>query len=524
MEKRFNALKKAVREHIELGALLKKESPFGGFTINVTAGEWRGRYDPDRIPEFMDWLEKQNNDFILSKGGKGIQMFPSQTTPIFPGQASFDAKTQTTTRVLGGVEGRWTDVHIRSAYQKSVQQTRANLRKQGVKNLPGFESTQEGLAGVFNAPFHADRVQLAYTSTFSNFQGITKAMEAPIAQTIALGMAEGRNPKELAKAIAGIRGTIDKVGLQRARTLARTEVIRAHHGANIAEMRAMGIEEVIVKAEWLTAGDNRVCPRCEGMEGQVFKLDEIEPLIPLHPNCRCVAIPIVPRGKRGQVVKRETLTPEDTWLPTKDHFALKDQLNDKLNISSLSYGRESFFTAFKTNKNKVNYIADDLLRMKTQNKKLGKMMDNMLPISLDITDVKSFPGKLENSLAIGSYSSRFKEITIAAKGKFRKPVLRFNDFTVTGNDLAAMTRHEYGHHVYLSREGIERVGRDTWREFYKSKPQSWWKRHTSEYGKGTPGEAFAESFSAYTSPLHNTGGASKTLPDEILELFTKWFR
>ena len=287
IDKRFRALKKEVIEHIEAGSLLKRDNPFGGFTINVTASEWRSRYDPDRIPEFLEWLEEQNNKFILSKSGSGIQVFSSQTTPLFPGQASFDAKTQTTTRVLGGVEGRWTDVHIRSAYQKGVQQARINLRKQGI-DIPSFESTAEGLSGVFNAPFHADRVQLAFTQTYSGLQGVTKAMEAPIARTIALGMAEGRNPKALAREIARIKGTIDKAGLNRARTLARTEVIRAHHGANIAEFRAIGIEEVIIKAEWLTAGDNRVCPRCESLEGQIFKLDEIEPMIPLHPNCRCL--------------------------------------------------------------------------------------------------------------------------------------------------------------------------------------------------------------------------------------------
>jgi len=295
VEKRFKALRKVVADRIESGALLKRDDI--GFTINTTAAEWRSKYDPDKIPEFMEWLEEQNNNFILSKGGKGIQTFPTQTTPIFPGRASFDTKTQTTTRVLGGVEGRWTDVHIRSAYQKGVQRARLELRKGGV-DIPTFESTSEGIGGIFNAPFHVDRVQLAYSQTFTGMQGVTKAMEAPIARVLATGMAEGRNPRALALQIAGIKGEINKVGLSRARTLARTEVIRAHHGANIAEFRAFAIEDVIVKAEWLTAGDNRVCPRCDVMEGQIFKLDEIEPLIPLHPNCRCVAIPITPRNKK----------------------------------------------------------------------------------------------------------------------------------------------------------------------------------------------------------------------------------
>ena len=333
IDKRFRALKKEVIEHIEAGSLLKRDNPFGGFTINVTASEWRSRYDPDRIPEFLEWLEEQNNKFILSKSGSGIQVFPSQTTPLFPGQASFDAKTQTTTRVLGGVEGRWTDIHIRSAYQKGVQQARINLRKQGI-DIPSFESTAEGLSGVFNAPFHADRVQLAFTQTYSGLQGVTKAMEAPIARTIALGMAEGRNPKALAREIARIKGTIDKAGLNRARTLARTEVIRAHHGANIAEFRAIGIEEVIIKAEWLTAGDNRVCPRCESLEGQIFKLDEIEPMIPLHPNCRCVAIPIVPRkGKGASAVQRKATRPEGAnWTRAGTPKKIEEQMQEQFGV------------------------------------------------------------------------------------------------------------------------------------------------------------------------------------------------
>ena len=50
---------------------------------------------------------------------------------------------------------------------------------------------------------------------------------------------------------------------------------------------------VIVKAEWMTAGDDRVCPICASLQGQVFSLDEIEPLIPRHPNCRCIALPLL---------------------------------------------------------------------------------------------------------------------------------------------------------------------------------------------------------------------------------------
>ena len=43
----------------------------------------------------------------------------------------------------------------------------------------------------------------------------------------------------------------------------------------------------------MTAGDDRVCEKCAALEGRIFTLDEIEFLIPLHPNCRCLALPYI---------------------------------------------------------------------------------------------------------------------------------------------------------------------------------------------------------------------------------------
>jgi SPP1 gp7 family putative phage head morphogenesis protein len=75
--------------------------------------------------------------------------------------------------------------------------------------------------------------------------------------------------------------------------LARTEIIRAHHIATIQEYRNWGVEGITVKGEWKTAGDDRVCSKCEQLEGKIFTLDEIEPMIPLHPLCRCIALPYI---------------------------------------------------------------------------------------------------------------------------------------------------------------------------------------------------------------------------------------
>lgn len=39
---------------------------------------------------------------------------------------------------------------------------------------------------------------------------------------------------------------------------------------------------------WMTEKDDRVCTRCEQMQGKIYSLYEtLSPTPPLHPNCRC---------------------------------------------------------------------------------------------------------------------------------------------------------------------------------------------------------------------------------------------
>jgi hypothetical protein len=60
----------------------------------------------------------------------------------------------------------------------------------------------------------------------------------------------------------------------------------------VQEYKNWEVEGVKVKAEWDTAGDGRVCELCRPLDGQVFTIEEIEPMIPRHPNCRCISLPV----------------------------------------------------------------------------------------------------------------------------------------------------------------------------------------------------------------------------------------
>jgi len=219
------------------------------------------------------------------------------------------------------VESAWTNKYILDSYKRGVIRSRYELQKAGF-GIPSIDKTG-GIAISMATPFHIDRLGLLYSRAFSELKGITAQMDQQISRVLAEGIANGDNPRLLAKKLVSTINGIgrDKLGLdisytrispktgeeivvkyfmpaeRRAEIMARTEVIRAHHQAMIQEYRNWALEGVYVKGEWKTAGDDRVCKKCAELEGHVYTLDEIEPMIPYHPQCRCIALPYL--GKKG---------------------------------------------------------------------------------------------------------------------------------------------------------------------------------------------------------------------------------
>jgi SPP1 gp7 family putative phage head morphogenesis protein len=230
----------------------------------------------DKVTAFMAWLEKQVDLGILEILGR--------------------------TQLGRAIELAWFNKYIQSAYQRGILRGRQELRNAGY-DVPTIETTG-GINVTFNQPFHLDRVGLVYTRAYSELKGITAIMDQQISRVLAQAMAEGRNPREIARLLVRtISGPVGDLGItdtlgrfipaqRRAQILARTEIIRAHHIATINEYRNWGIAGVTVKAEWITAEDERVCEECAPLQNQIFSLDEIESMIPYHPQCRCVAIPV----------------------------------------------------------------------------------------------------------------------------------------------------------------------------------------------------------------------------------------
>lgn len=277
MNSRFNYLIREIRKAIvdEDVFGLKVSKP----TVFATPGENAFKFErsQDKVKKFMDWLQREVDAKVL--------------------------EVRTIPQIGSAIETPWTNKYIYDSYKRGVIRSRYELRKSGY-DVAALGSTTT-ITATLGTPFHLDRVGLLYTRTFQDLKGITAQMDTQISRILAQGIADGDGPRLLArKLVATIQGGGEDLGLtdtigryipakRRAEILARTEMIRAHHAATIQEYRNWGVPGATLQAEFVTAGDDRVCQQCKDAAASgPYTLDQIEPMIPLHPQCRCLALPL----------------------------------------------------------------------------------------------------------------------------------------------------------------------------------------------------------------------------------------
>lgn len=277
INRRFDTLTSEIRKAVGTEDVFAIKQPKVYQTPGQRAYEFKTL--PEKIQEFLKWLQERVDDGILSIG---------------PGP--------------DGSYGLWTNIYIYDTYKRAVIRARTEMIRAGY-NVPSIGSSG-GIDFVMGAPYHVERLGLLYTRAFNEMKGITDAMAQQISRVLTQGLADGVNPILLAqKLVAVINGTglgdlgiTDTLGRfipakRRAEIMARTEIIRAYHKAAMAEYKQWIVDGLQVVAEFVTAGDEGVCPICTGLEGNIYTLDEAENLIPVHPQCRCVVVPVVKGGK-----------------------------------------------------------------------------------------------------------------------------------------------------------------------------------------------------------------------------------
>lgn len=201
-------------------------------------------------------------------------------------------QSQIDSKVLGVARGEnaWSAKYIDSAFRKGLVRSyldthKRSLAAKGVSFYKGGEA--EFLRSAFASPESIDKIRLIGTRTFNGMKGLTEQMKTRMGTALADGVANGLGPREVARRLVR---ELD-ITRSRALTIARTEMTAAHAEGQLLGFAEMGMDELEVMAEWLTAGDDRVCGLCAPLEGQVFKIDEAKGMIPRHPNCRCAWMP-----------------------------------------------------------------------------------------------------------------------------------------------------------------------------------------------------------------------------------------
>lgn len=254
--RRLNALKKAIRlfliEQDQLG-LKQNAFEYGSSSAKVGA--------------FQRWLDRQVKAGLL--------------------------ETSTGTAKGTSGAGSWANVYVRAAYDKGVRTSGNNLKRGGMVVKDRF------IDAAFNRPIHIDAVGLIYTRTYTDLEGITASMGARMSSTLAQGIATGQGVREISKGLEAIADMTK----DRARRIARTEVIRAYADATLNTFSEVGINDVNAEVEFSTAGDMDVCPQCDSLNGKVYTVSSAAGVIPVHPNCRCAWLPVVPSSLKGKVIE-----------------------------------------------------------------------------------------------------------------------------------------------------------------------------------------------------------------------------
>lgn len=248
------------------GTIARNEAPDDPLTTLAAPQprEFEFKTDSDKVKAFRDWLEEQIRARLLSPSPDGKPGAP------------------------------WTAKYIESAYKKGKVNAFAKSKVKQSIFEPEFTKKQSNfITEAFGQPEATAKIELLATRSFEELKGITAAMSQRMNRILANGMVEGQGPVQIAREMSD---SIEGITNQRALVLARTEVIHAHAEGQLDQFTELGVEEVGVEAEWSTAGDDRVCPQCEEMEGKTFTVEEAHGMIPLHPSCRCTWVPKIPES------------------------------------------------------------------------------------------------------------------------------------------------------------------------------------------------------------------------------------
>lgn len=308
MALRFNALRKLLREQVVNNDLLGLN--FRSVMSSVMASAVAGG-GANKVEMFQRFIDTALNNVVLEHSGEYLKPY------------------------------------IESAFRKGEAFGVEQAISAGY--LTGEARTLHSLSG----PQFNDRIATLQKLAFVELQGVCEAVSQQCVRVVTDGILARNHPNRILRALFA---RIQAIGVVRSRTIAEFVVVRAYGEASLDVYERVGVEDVglipetrqprtatdsaiddakrkaqkaprrgagsrvsrertpsrstiqrirrqeaeveklgLVKVR--TAGDDKVCPICEGIAKKgPYKINRARQLIPAHPRCRCVFVPA--RDKR----------------------------------------------------------------------------------------------------------------------------------------------------------------------------------------------------------------------------------
>jgi SPP1 gp7 family putative phage head morphogenesis protein len=230
-----------------------------------TANRFQFSTSPQKLEQFQQWLRQQYSDLLTGPGDEDLWR-------------------------------RYADAGYRKGAGRAFDDTK---RMRAAAPAPPGRKTQadydagtrdEFLRSTFAQPVSVERVQMLASRSFDDLENVTGDLSARLSRSLGDGLVQGQSPRDLAREMAE---DLD-LSQGRAETIARTEIIRAHSEGQLDALEKMGVAEVGVQVEVLSTDDGRQCAECSYLAGTILDIDDARGMIPVHPNCRCCFVPVVP--------------------------------------------------------------------------------------------------------------------------------------------------------------------------------------------------------------------------------------
>lgn len=165
---------------------------------------------------------------------------------------------------------------ITKATEKSISNSILKEYRNNMTTRGGSEITERVIEDIGGG-----KAKVYQRRVFSTWlKDLPETQRKEISKRISQGVSEYKNPRLIAKDISSFMSGVN----HNAMTAARTESASLLYQSNIETRKELGQEYV----RWVSAGDEKVRPEHQLLNGRIFRISEAPPQA--APNCRCVYV------------------------------------------------------------------------------------------------------------------------------------------------------------------------------------------------------------------------------------------